>query len=90
MDEIVWNYVGNGEFIDGVPARGLTQQDVDWLHEDLRSAVEYSKLYRRVERPTLAEAQLPDVKEVESAGADRLDVVTAGSGRAGGAKGKKE
>lgn len=90
MDEIVWEYVGNGEFIDGVPARALTQQDVDWLHEDLRVAVEHSRFYRRVERPNLAEPQLPDIKEIESAGVVRIEPVGAGVGRAGSAKGKKE
>ena len=87
MDEIVWEYVGKGEFIDGVPARSLTQQDVDWLHEDLRTAVEHSKLYRRAKRPNKTATADPEIGVIESAGAD---FVIAGSGRAGGAKGKKE
>lgn len=81
MDNIVWKYVGKGEFIDGVPARDLTRADVDWLHEDLRSAVEQSRFYRRVERPRV-EAE-PRQPEDESGTSGR-------AARAGDSKGKKE
>lgn len=78
-ESIVWKYVGTGEFIDGVPARDLTQADVDWLHEDLRPAVEQSRFYRRVARVE-AEPRQPE---------DELG--TSGRAvRAGDSKGKKE
>ncbi len=82
MEDIVWKYVGNGEFIDGVPARDLTQADVDWLHEDLRSALEhFPRFYRRVERPKVEEE--PRQPEDESG-------ISGRAVRAGDSKGKKE
>lgn len=82
MEEtIVWKYVGKGEFIDGVPARDLTQADVDWLVADLRPAVEQSGFYRRVERPRVEEEPQPSDGESGTSGR---------APRAGDSKGKKE
>lgn len=50
-DEIVWLYVGNGLFIDGVPARPLTTDDMLRLDRDGQAAVEYSGLYQRAPQP---------------------------------------
>lgn len=80
-ESIVWKYVGTGEFIDGVPARDLTQADVDWLHEDLRSAVEQSRFYRRAARPKVEEELRPPEDELGTSGR---------AVRAGDSKGKKE
>ena len=73
MEDIVGKYVGTGEFIDGVPARDLTQADVDWLHVDLRPAVEQSRFYRRVERPKVEEEpQQPEGELGKSARVERI------------------
>lgn len=74
MDDIVWKYAGKDEFIDGVPARDLTQADVDWLHADLRSAVEQSGFYRRVKRPRIEEepARLSGDESGKSARVERV------------------
>ena len=73
MEDFVWEYVGKGEFIDGVPARDLTQADVDWLHADLRSALEQSGFYRRVERPRVeAEPRQPGDELGKSARVERV------------------
>ncbi len=51
MDEQkVWIYVGKGEFIDGIPARDLTESDMARLDVDAQAAVENSKLYRHAPR----------------------------------------
>jgi len=55
-EEKVWIYTGKGEFIDGVPARDLTEIDLARLDEFQRAAVEGSKLYRRAPR-RVAEAE---------------------------------
>lgn len=68
METIVWKYVGGGEFIDGVPARDLTQADMDWLHADLRSAVEQSRLYRRVARLKVEELARPSDDDLGTIG----------------------
>ena len=31
MDEVVWRYVGSGAWVNGVPARDLTEGDVEAL-----------------------------------------------------------
>ncbi len=51
MDEKrLWVYVGQGAFLDGVPARDLTEADFARLDEGARAAVENSGLYRPAKR----------------------------------------
>ncbi len=46
-DAIVWVWTGReGENLDGVPARSLTEADVDRLTKEQRADVKASKLYR--------------------------------------------
>lgn len=54
-DEKLWVYKGDGAFIDGIPARNLTEQDWARLDEDARAAVAHSGLYRRAARPAKEE-----------------------------------
>lgn len=54
-DEKLWVYKGAGAFIDGIPARDLTEQDWARLDEDARAAVAQSGLYRRAARPAKVE-----------------------------------
>lgn len=49
MDK-VWIYVGKGAFIDGVPARDLTEGDLARLDDFQLAVVEHSQLYRRAPR----------------------------------------
>lgn len=51
MDEKLWNYIGKGEYINGIPARDLTVVDWARMSEDERVAVEQSPLYRRAPKP---------------------------------------
>lgn len=62
-DEKLWNYIGKGGYLDGIPARDLTAADWARLSEDDRAAVERSPLYRRAPRP---KAEEPD-PEAEAA-----------------------
>ena len=68
-DEILWLYVGDGLYIDGVPARDLTAADWLRLGEVDRSAVEHSGLYRRAARvrAPVVVADGPEVVELEAA-----------------------
>jgi len=50
-NEKVWNYIGKGDYIDGIPARDLFAADVARLDTDQLIAVEESPLYRRAPRP---------------------------------------
>ncbi len=71
-EEKVWIYTGKGEFIDGVPARDLTEVDLARLDEFQKAAVEGSKIYRRApKRAAEAEAAKPaaDAGKQESKGA---------------------
>ncbi len=56
MEDKVWVYVGKGAFIDGVPARDLTEGDLARLDEFQLAAVEHLQLYRRAPR-RVAEAE---------------------------------
>lgn len=70
MNEILWTYTGEN-FIDGVPARDLTQQDWGRLDADLRAAVENLGLYRRVKTAAaVAVEQPPKETKAASKGAD--------------------
>ncbi len=51
MEEKIWVYIGKGSYLDGIPARDLTEADWARLNEDERAAVANSKLYRRAPRP---------------------------------------
>jgi hypothetical protein len=42
---MAWKYVGNGDFIPGVPARDLSDKEVKEL--DIQEAVEASALYKK-------------------------------------------
>lgn len=63
-DEKLWNYVGKGAYIDGIPARDLTAADWARLNEDDRAAVERAPLYRRAPRPKVEEPE-PEEAAVE-------------------------
>ena len=56
-DEKLWNYIGKGEYLDGIPARDLYSADWARLNEDDRAAVERSSLYRRAPRPKAEEPE---------------------------------
>lgn len=52
-----YRFVGEaGQYLEGVPARDLTQEDVDALTDEQRAAVEASPLY---EAPGGGEAEPP-------------------------------
>ncbi len=71
MDEQkVWIYVGKGEFIDGIPARDLTESDVVRLDIDALAAVENSKLYRRAPRKVEPAAEEEAPKRLKDETAD--------------------
>jgi len=80
----LWIYIGKGAFIDGIPARNLTQHDWDRLNEDERSAVENQGLYRRAARPKVEEVKQPEKQPEKEAGKN------AAAERAVEVKGKKE
>lgn len=50
--DIAWRYVGKGEFLAGVPARGLTAEEAAGREAE----IEGSGLYERVELDEVAEA----------------------------------
>lgn len=50
-EEILWFYTGNGLFIDGVPARDLTADDLVRMSRDELAAVAHSGLYQRAPQP---------------------------------------
>ena len=56
-DEKLWNYIGKGEYLDGIPARDLYPADWARLSEDDRAAVERSSLYRHAPRPKVEEPE---------------------------------
>ena len=71
MDEQkVWIYAGKGEFIDGIPARDLTESDMARLDVDAQAAVENSKLYRHAPRKAVpaAEEEAPKRSKEEPTG----------------------
>jgi|CXWK01.1.fsa_nt_gi hypothetical protein len=55
MEDKLWNYIGKGDYIDGIPARDLTAADWARMNEDDRAAVENSRLYRRAPQPKAEE-----------------------------------
>lgn len=61
-DEKLWHYIGKGEYLDGIPARGLYPADWARLSEDDRAAVERSPLYRRAAQPKVEEPE-PEAAE---------------------------
>ena len=68
-EERVLIYAGNGEFIDGIPARDLFEGDLARFSEDQRAAVEGSKLYRRApKRAAEVEAGRPAAQVVREEG----------------------
>lgn len=56
-NEKVWNYIGKGDYIDGIPARDLFAADVARLDVGQLIAVEQSSLYRRVPRLRMEELE---------------------------------
>ncbi len=50
MEGKVWIYVGKGAFIDGVPARDLTEGDLARMDAFQKAVVENSSLYRHAPR----------------------------------------
>ena len=55
MEDKLWNYIGKGDYIDGIPARDLTAADWARFSEDDRAAVENSRLYRHAPQPKAEE-----------------------------------
>lgn len=43
----VFKYVGDGTYLQGVPARDLTKEDVDQLSDEQKSDVTKSGLYKK-------------------------------------------
>ncbi len=43
----MWKYVGDGEFLPGVPARDLIEAEVKALSVSIQKAIEESPLYRQ-------------------------------------------
>ena len=74
MDEKLWNYIGKGDYIDGIPARDLTAADWARMNEDDRAAVENSRLYRRAPQPKVEEpvGEPADEKPAEAKAATKL------------------
>lgn len=78
MEDKLWNYIGKGDYIDGIPARDLTAADWARMNEDDRAAVENSRLYRRVpqpkgEEPASEEKSAADEKPVEAKAAKAVE-----------------
>ena len=64
----VFEYVGNGAYLDGVPARDLTKADLDQIGPYLAESVEASDLYRPIaarEKAKKAPADLPAPSEIK-------------------------
>ena len=52
-----YKYVGDGEFVQGVPARHLSHDDMQLLDREQRDAVRHSPLYERVQADPGPEAK---------------------------------
>ena len=67
MENKLWNYIGKGDYIDGIPARDLVAADWARLSEDGRAAVENSRLYRRAPQPKAGEPAVEPSEEKPAA-----------------------